>query len=73
MYAFPQLHLKSAKLKAHLDKLSSEAGKPVIADFFFCMKLLEQTGIVTVPGSGFDQVPGTFHLRTTNLVNDFDE
>lgn len=72
MYAFPKLDLKSEKLRAHLDKLSSTAEKPVIADFFYCMELLEQTGIVTVPGSGFDQVPGTFHLRTTNLVNNFD-
>ena len=30
-------------------------------------QLLEATGIVTVPGSGFGQEEGTFHLRTTIL------
>ncbi len=30
-------------------------------------RLLEATGIVTVPGSGFKQAPGTYHVRTTIL------
>ncbi len=34
---------------------AKKVGKP--ADFFYCMQLLEETGIVTVPGSGFKQVP----------------
>lgn len=33
---------------------AEESGKPV--DFFYCKELLESTGIVTVPGSGFKQV-----------------
>jgi aspartate/methionine/tyrosine aminotransferase len=37
------------------------------ADEMYCMQLLEATGIVVVPGSGFKQMPGTFHLRTTIL------
>lgn len=53
--------------------MSEKQGKTIIADFFYCLELLEKTGIVTVPGSGFDQKPGTFHLRTTNLVNNFEE
>ncbi|KAK1365723.1 Alanine transaminase [Heracleum sosnowskyi] len=32
-----------------------------------CLKLLEATGICTVPGSGFGQKDGVFHLRTTIL------
>ena len=28
-------------------------------DFFYCKQLLEETGIVTVPGSGFKQVCNT--------------
>ncbi|GBO42484.1 Alanine aminotransferase 2 [Araneus ventricosus] len=36
-------------------------------DFFYAMQLLENTGICVVPGSGFGQVPGTFHFRTTIL------
>lgn len=30
---------------------------------FFCLKLLEETGICVVPGSGFGQKEGTFHFR----------
>ena len=31
------------------------------------MALLEETGICVVPGSGFGQMPGTLHFRTTFL------
>ena len=37
------------------------------ADEFYCMQVLENTGLVVVPGSGFQQMPGTFHFRTTFL------
>ncbi len=40
---------------------------PGRTDEEYCMALLEQTGICVVPGSGFGQVPGTAHLRTTIL------
>ena len=30
---------------------------------FFCLKLLEETGICIVPGSGFGRKDGTFHFR----------
>ncbi len=33
----------------------------------YCMALLEKKGICTVPGSGFGQLPGTAHFRTTIL------
>lgn len=33
---------------------AKKAGKP--ADTFYCLDLLEETGILTVPGSGFGQV-----------------
>lgn len=46
------------------------AGKP--QDVFYCLRLLEATGISTVPGSGFGQKPGTFHLRTTILPREED-
>lgn len=36
-------------------------------DFEYCMALLEETGICVVAGSGFGQVEGTFHFRTTIL------
>lgn len=34
----------------------------------YCMDMLKQTGIMTVPGSGFGQKQGTHHFRITNLV-----
>jgi aspartate/methionine/tyrosine aminotransferase len=33
----------------------------------YCMALLEGEGICVVPGSGFGQIPGTAHFRTTIL------
>ena len=36
-------------------------------DAAYCLALLEETGICVVPGSGFGQLPGTLHLRTTFL------
>lgn len=37
------------------------------ADALYCMELLDHTGIVLVPGSGFGQRPGTYHFRSTIL------
>ena len=34
---------------------------------FYCLELIDQTGICVVPGSGFLQKPGTYHLRLTIL------
>jgi aspartate/methionine/tyrosine aminotransferase len=36
-------------------------------DDAYCLDLLEATGICVVPGSGFGQMPGTHHFRTTIL------
>jgi alanine transaminase len=60
MYVFPRLHLPERALKA------AEASG-MVADAFYTRKLLEATGIVMVPGSGFRQVPGTWHFRCTIL------
>ena len=38
------------------------------ADEFYCMRLLEATGICVVPGSGFGQKEGSLHFRTTFLA-----
>jgi len=32
-------------------------------DEYYCLKLLEETGISFVPGSGFGQIEGTHHFR----------
>ena len=60
LYAFPQITLSPKAVEA-----AQACGKQ--PDTFYCLKLLEQTGIVTVPGSGFGQVSGTWHFRTTFL------
>lgn len=60
MYSFPQIKLPPKAIVA-----AKEAGKA--PDVFYCLKLLEATGISTVPGSGFGQKEGVFHLRTTIL------
>ena len=37
-------------------------------DFMYCMDMLNETGIMTVPGSGFGQKTDSYHFRATNLV-----
>ncbi|EOR04676.1 hypothetical protein J056_000007 [Wallemia ichthyophaga EXF-994] len=61
MYAFPQIRLPQ---KAQ-DAAKKEGKSP---DAFYCMELLNNTGICVVPGGGFGQSPGTLHFRTTCLV-----
>ena len=34
----------------------------------YCMDMVNETGIMTVPGSGFGQRDGEYHYRITNLV-----
>lgn len=63
MYAFPSVRLPAAFVQHARDE-----GVP--PDELWCLQLLEQTGIVTVPGSGFGQKPGTFHFRMTILPAD---
>jgi hypothetical protein len=48
LYVFPQLHLPDGAHKA-----ASESG--VAPDMLYCKQLLEGTGIVAIPGSGFKQ------------------
>lgn len=60
MYSFPKVRLPPAAIAE-----AKNAGKA--PDVFYCLKLLEATGISTVPGSGFGQKEGTFHMRTTIL------
>jgi alanine transaminase len=60
MYLFPKLELPA--------KAIAEAeAQGVAPDALYSMELLLNTGIVVVPGSGFEQFPGTFHFRTTFL------
>ncbi|KAL2629617.1 hypothetical protein R1flu_014303 [Riccia fluitans] len=63
MYSFPQVKLPPGAIAA-----AKSAGKA--PDVYYCLKLLEATGISTVPGSGFGQKEGTFHIRTTILPSE---
>lgn len=60
MYAFPRIELPAKAIAA----AEAVGQKP---DFFYVKALLEETGICVVPGSGFGQIPGTHHFRTTIL------
>ncbi|KAJ8535786.1 hypothetical protein K7X08_034187 [Anisodus acutangulus] len=60
MYLFPRINLPGKAIKA------AEAAKTA-PDAFYAKRLLNATGIVVVPGSGFGQRPGTWHFRCTIL------
>ncbi|CCF56848.1 hypothetical protein KAFR_0B05530 [Kazachstania africana CBS 2517] len=61
MYLFPKLHFPQTLITEAINQNMSP-------DEFYCHALLEATGICTVPGSGFGQKEGTYHLRTTFLA-----
>ena len=46
MYGFPQVHFS----KKFIDEAKSQGKEP---DFMYCMDMVNQTGIMTIPGSGF--------------------
>ena len=60
LYAFPSITLPEGAIKA-----AELAG--MAPDVFYCIEMLNETGIATTPGSGFGQKDGTFHFRTTIL------
>ncbi|KAK5087480.1 alanine transaminase [Exophiala xenobiotica] len=61
MYLFPTITIPEKAQKA-----AKEKGKK--PDEFYCLELLDATGICVVPGSGFGQKEGTLHFRTTFLA-----
>jgi len=61
MYLFPRIALPEKVIEA-----AKAAGKE--PDVFYCLKLLDATGVCLVPGSGFGQKEGTLHFRTTFLA-----
>ena len=61
MYLFPTIHVPP--------KAAEEAKKQNRnPDEFYCLRLLDATGVCVVPGSGFGQKPNTLHFRTTFLA-----
>lgn len=63
LYVFPQIHLPPKAYEA----AAAEHRPP---DAFYCLAMLNRTGIVVVPGSGFGQVDGTLHFRSTILPSE---
>ncbi|TKY89880.1 hypothetical protein EX895_001177 [Sporisorium graminicola] len=70
LYLFPRVMLPK---KAH--EAAKEKGKKV--DEFYCLEMLDATGICVVPGSGFGKMPekdtGACFFRTTVLAKETDE
>ncbi|KAG2417435.1 hypothetical protein HFD88_008654 [Aspergillus terreus] len=61
MYLFPTITLPPKAVEAA--KAENRA-----ADEFYCLRLLDATGVCVVPGSGFGQKENTLHFRTTFLA-----
>lgn len=61
MYLFPSITLPPKAIAA----AKAVNRQP---DEFYCLRLLDATGICVVPGSGFGQRYGTYHFRTTFLA-----
>ena len=61
MYLFPTIQLPAKAAEA-----AKKEGRE--ADEFYCMRMLEATGVCVVPGSGFGQKEGSLHFRTTFLA-----
>ncbi|XP_062845654.1 alanine aminotransferase 2 [Trichomycterus rosablanca] len=60
MYAFPQIFIPPKAV----EEAKTLGMQP---DMMYCLRLLEETGICVVPGSGFGQREGTYHFRMTIL------
>ncbi|XP_062205163.1 alanine aminotransferase 2-like [Phragmites australis] len=60
MFVFPSVRLPPKAIAAAEERNTEP-------DVFYALRLLENTGIVVVPGSVFGQVPGTWHFRCTIL------
>ncbi|EAW06504.1 putative alanine aminotransferase [Aspergillus clavatus NRRL 1] len=61
MYLFPSITLPAKAMEA-------AAAEGRTADEFYCLRLLDATGVCVVPGSGFGQKENTLHFRTTFLA-----
>jgi aspartate/methionine/tyrosine aminotransferase len=63
LYAFPKINIPSRAIQ-------QAKAEGLEADMFYCLKLLDETGLCVVPGSGFGQREGQHHFRTTFLPSE---
>ena len=63
MYSFPKITMPPA----FIEEARALGKEP---DVLYCLQLLNETGLSCVPGSGFQQKAGTFHIRTTILPSE---
>ena len=71
MYAFPKITLP----KHAIDAAKAEGKRLNISfepDELYCREILIDGKVCLVPGSGFRQVDGTYHFRTTFLPSEDD-
>lgn len=61
MYLYPTITLSQKAIDA-----AKKDGKS--PDEYYCLRLLDATGVCIVPGKGFGQKEGTLHFRTTFLA-----
>ena len=61
MYLFPTIKLPAKAIEA-------AKAENRVADEFYCLRMLDATGVCVVPGSGFGQKENTLHFRTTFLA-----
>ncbi|KIY92277.1 hypothetical protein MNEG_15687 [Monoraphidium neglectum] len=47
--------------------MEAAAARGKNGDWLYCLELLESTGIVVVPGSGFGQAEGSLHFRWAGI------
>ena len=66
MYAFPRVFLTESAVKA-------AKAQGMSADGMYCLEALNETGLILVAGSGFQQKPDTYHFRITNLIFNTEE
>lgn len=82
MYLFPKITF-SDSFKKEIEKRRKEKdgerengidrnneNKHQLLDTIYAIELLKNTGITVVPGSGFEQREGTWHIRTTFLPDE---
>ena len=60
LYLFPQIHLPQKFIKECIEN-------DLKPDEEYCLKMLKEIGVCTIPGSGFGQKENTFHFRIAIL------